>query len=1059
MKGLRRVFTLLAISAVLTLLTGNLTVLADNPDGGTADNPSAGTTSPESETPGTASSETGEGAGTDVNTGGKPAVTQPYICDSNGMITGVNPEYLQALADAGQTKMSLKLPASVDGTAVKGIGPNAFAASQYVKYNVTFTDLDFSGTSIQTIGSGAFAGCTGLTGSLHLPSTLVSVGDNAFASTGYSYIYFPKSLNKSGVDAFAGMTKLIAAICPDEASYNTLSQLSSVSRDKLTYPLTLSFQDEAGAVIDKPRAALYHMPLTYILKDDKSCTVKKDYKLPVSSSGGEYTWKWSTDKDWSVPVTPSSLVEGNLLIAQKSMDQPVIRFGNSIDKTYDKSPAALTVTASHPLAKADKDAGNGDVVFLYTWKWKDNTGITNEVSEFDTNTMEFTNASDFICTVKVQAFVKGENEPFYEGSHEYKVKIRQASSVVKPVVSSGIIPAEGPLPDLSLGEGSTPGTIAWDENQPIREGKNEYSWTFTPKDNINYTTVTGKVSLQSTAASLYTVLAEVSGKGKVTPDGTVTAEKGKDLLFTFTPDPGYKLGTVIFDGVDITGKLKDNTYKIENVPAGDSREHKLSAAFKQMDSDDINQVFRSLPEIKEGDVSNEQRDAYLDAKIQYETLSASRTPSVSQDTLLAFYRSFAKLSEIDFDVDNKGPVSISDYTALLDSMTLDEAKGLKDGTISNFSIQINVSDNIYLNTQQRDLILAKKKDGIIADSYSIDLKKIITQSGTPSNFTLTESDFPLTMKFPLPKGIKSPASGYERTFYVAAIHNEGKARTDADILSNKDSSGKTITVTTERFSIFTVLYQDVKKAEDPHNSSNQNNSSSDKKHDDDNASSNTYVPDYEKDFWDNVTSLIKKAKAGDTVNVNAVTYDKMPESVMAALRENPKVALIVRWDGGKPVMIPAQTALAYEKGRVYYPLSLLSELYAKVNAALTTPPPATSGSGSSGSTNSGGGNSWEISAPSSNNTNYTPTSKDKGTETETEEESETETTETETPSETAEESSEAPETTPSKDLTTQEITKTSENKTIAVVLVASFVLLVLVVVIIVVLLSIKKKQE
>ena len=396
MKGLRRVFTLLAISAVLTLLTGNLTVLADNPDGGTADNPSAGTTSPESEAPGTASSETGEEEGTDVNTGGTPAATQPYICDSNGMITGVNPKYLQELADAGQTKMSLKLPASVGGTAVKGIGPNAFASSQYAAYNVTFTDLDFSGTAIQTIGSGAFAGCTGLTGSLHLPSAPVSVGDNAFASTGYSYIYFPKSLNKSGVDAFAGMNKLIAAICPDEASYKTFSQLFSI-RDKLTYPLTLSFQDEAGTVIDTPRAALYHMPLTYMLKDNKSWTVNKNYKLPVSSSGGEYTWKWSTDKDWSVPVTPSSLVEGNLLIAQKSMEQPVIRFGNGIDKTYDKSPAALTVTASHPLAKADKDAGNGDVVFCYTWSWTDNTGITNEEPVYDNNTIEFTNASDCMC--------------------------------------------------------------------------------------------------------------------------------------------------------------------------------------------------------------------------------------------------------------------------------------------------------------------------------------------------------------------------------------------------------------------------------------------------------------------------------------------------------------------------------------------------------------------------------------------------------------------------------------------------------------------------------------
>ena len=272
---------------------------------------------------------------------------------------------------------------------------------------------------------------------------------------------------------------------------------------------------------------------------------------------------------------------------------------------------------------------------------------------------------------------------------------------------------------------------------------------------------------------------------------------------------------------------------------------------------------------------------------------------------------------------------------------------------------------------------------------------------------------------------------------------------------NKDSSGKTITVATDRFSVFTVLYQDIKKAEDPHTSSGQNNSS-DNKNNDNNSSSNTYVPDYEKDFWDNVSNLIKKAKAGDTVNVNAVTYDKMPESVMAALRENPQVALIVRWDGGKPVIIPAQTALAFEKGRVYYPLSLLSELYAKVNASLTAPVPTPPSSGTSG-----GGSSWDISAPSSNNTTYTPTSKDKGTEieAETESESDTETQETETPSESMEESSEVPESVPHKDLDIQEIRKTSESKTIAVVLIASCVLLILVVVIIVVLLSIKKKQD
>lgn len=55
---------------------------------------------------------------------------------------------------------------------------------------------------------------------------------------------------------------------------------------------------------------------------------------------------------------------------------------------------------------------------------------------------------------------------------------------------------DGQLPDLSLGEGSTPGDIVWDENQTIQEGKKEYSWTFTPKDKINYSTAAGKVTFR-----------------------------------------------------------------------------------------------------------------------------------------------------------------------------------------------------------------------------------------------------------------------------------------------------------------------------------------------------------------------------------------------------------------------------------------------------------------------------------------------------------------------------------------------------------------------------------
>ena len=39
MKGLKRFFTLLAVSAAFALFTGNLTILADNPAGGSANTP------------------------------------------------------------------------------------------------------------------------------------------------------------------------------------------------------------------------------------------------------------------------------------------------------------------------------------------------------------------------------------------------------------------------------------------------------------------------------------------------------------------------------------------------------------------------------------------------------------------------------------------------------------------------------------------------------------------------------------------------------------------------------------------------------------------------------------------------------------------------------------------------------------------------------------------------------------------------------------------------------------------------------------------------------------
>ena len=95
MKGLKRFFTLLAVSAAFALFTGNLTVLADNPPGGIDSDSINGSVQTEPEGTDTSSGTSTENSQTDGNgnTSSNPSVIEMFVCDKNGIITGVNPEY------------------------------------------------------------------------------------------------------------------------------------------------------------------------------------------------------------------------------------------------------------------------------------------------------------------------------------------------------------------------------------------------------------------------------------------------------------------------------------------------------------------------------------------------------------------------------------------------------------------------------------------------------------------------------------------------------------------------------------------------------------------------------------------------------------------------------------------------------------------------------------------------------------------------------------------------------------------------------------------------------
>ena len=82
----------------------------------------------------------------------------------------------------------------------------------------------------------------------------------------------------------------------------------------------------------------------------------------------------------------------------------------------------------------------------------------------------------------------------------------------------------------------------------------------------------------------------------------------------------------------------------------------------------------------------------------------------------------------------------------------------------------------------------------------------------------------------------------------------------------------------------------------------------------------------EENFWDEVEKEVKNAKAGETVKVYAGNYDNMPHSIMKLLDEK-EVTLVIHWNNGNTITIPADKAQADAKGRIYWPLSVLEELY------------------------------------------------------------------------------------------------------------------------------------
>lgn len=96
------------------------------------------------------------------------------------------------------------------------------------------------------------------------------------------------------------------------------------------------------------------------------------------------------------------------------------------------------------------------------------------------------------------------------------------------------------------------------------------------------------------------------------------------------------------------------------------------------------------------------------------------------------------------------------------------------------------------------------------------------------------------------------------------------------------------------------------------------------------STNNSNFKGTENDFWDDVVSKIKATTGSQKIVVNAKQYTTMPGRVMKALYQNKNVTLVIKWDGGDPIIIPAgkarNTPLKY-----MWTLKELAVLYMDIN--------------------------------------------------------------------------------------------------------------------------------
>lgn len=698
---------------------------------------------------------------------------------------------------------------------------------------ITAVDLT-KATQLTALPTSVFSGC-GLTGVLRIPDWIQSIGATVFRDCKLETVYLPKRLDSANTkflysNSFGSITSsaLRAIVCADAEDYAyARTVLTGSSYPKLlSYETTVRFMD--GATTAASEVHLYNRPFNFRKDAQGNWDADTAYRFPEIPGKA-----WGLTSSAIKAVEPTDTVSTGVLYSISPLADPVITFSEGVDKVYDGVPQALTVTASHPLAKPIGQAGPGDVAFYYTWRYATINHSDPDLFGYDKNAFQVTDVRAPLgttCTVTIQCcrlYQDGETvkpSVFKTVTHDFTVDLRQAKPTVTPSYPAGLLNISDGLPEISLSQGDTPGTILWDDGQTLQEGEHEYAWTFTPEKNAaggcNYEAAAGTVTLTGVNGRVLRVQVNQEGEhGEILSPTQFQTVAGSDVQVLLAPEAGYR-AQVLLGGTDISGAVSGDTLTLPNV----QEDCVLAVSFVPLTAQEVEDKIGELSPIDpQQPPTPEQIASILEVKQHFEELSSQEQGEISQPVREKLHEALAGLPGVCVVVSDK--VTVPGAHVLLENMTAQDAGALVQDASAVFEVALRVEDTQPTGQQQLS-ILGQLGDGTLYGHYDVSVIKTIRQGSQEFTQRLDTLASPVRMVFPVPQELRQAPEGCTREIYLLRTHEEqGKFTTE--ILRDLDAGDPTsITVESDKFSVYSLAWRDAKKEESGSSDSSDSGSGS-----------------------------------------------------------------------------------------------------------------------------------------------------------------------------------------------------------------------------------------